>query len=408
MINENRALWKYILFTILTCGIYSQYFIYSIAQDVNEMCRDDGKQTGGLAKFIILSILTLGIYTWVWYYKLGNRLYDNAYRFGLRFSENGTSILLWNIFGVLICGIGPFIAMNIVIKKTNAMAHAYNSAAGSPSREPERAEYRVQEVPKQIPQQEPAPEYKEKPGNMGDSAQPKAVCFCNRCGAPMEQSANFCTNCGSPNVYLQRSDTNIEMMEEKQSIPARNEPTVWDPDATAPHPIIEKQEPQTTPPPMPEWTEYKPEPVIMDVRPEQSGIADVLRDPQSRKENPTPAYSAPADTYSSAPTDILRRQPQATLYIVSAGQTVLISQDAFRIGKNAPAVDYQILNNITVSRLHAIIFRRNGSFYIADQNSTNGTYINNVRITTECQLHDGDSIRLSDEEIIFHIRKMSE
>ena len=399
MINENRALWKYILFTILTCGIYSLYFIYSIAQDVNEMCRDDGKQTGGLAKFIILSILTLGIYTWVWYYKLGNRLYDNAYRFGLQFSENGTSILLWNIFGVLICGIGPFIAMNIVIKNTNAMAHAYNSAAGSPSREPERVEYRVQEVPKQIPQQEPAPENKERPEYKEDSVQPKAMCFCNRCGAPMEQSANFCTNCGSPNVYLQRSDTNIETAEEKPPMPARNEQPAWNPEETAPHPIIQQQEPYPAPPPAPEWMEYKPEP---------AGLANVLRDPQSRAENPAPVYSPPADTYSSAPTDVLRRQPQATLYIVSAGQTVLISQDAFRIGKNAPAVDYQILNNITVSRLHAIIFRRNGSFYIADQNSTNGTYINNIRITTECQLHDGDSIRLSDEEIIFHIRKMSE
>lgn len=395
MINENRSIWKYILFSLLTCGIYSLYFIYSIAQDVNEMCRDDGKQTGGLAKFIVLSILTFGIYTWVWYYKLGNRLYENAYRFGLRFSENGTSILLWHIFGLLICGIGPIIAMNIIIKNTNAMAHAYNNAAGYPSHEPERPENRKPDTPKQLPQQEAVPENQDKAKYREDSAQQKAMCFCNRCGAQMEQSANFCTNCGSPNVYLQRSDTNFEPVEEKPAMPKKNEPPVWNPEETAPHPIFRQEEPYPTP----RWTEYKPKP---------DNTADALQETQKRAENPTPVFPSPVDRYSSAPTDVLRRPPQATLYIVSAGQTVLISRDAFRIGKNAPAVDYQILNNITVSRLHAIIFRRNGSFYIADQNSTNGTYINNVRITTECQLHDGDSIRLSDEEIIFHIRKMTE
>lgn len=402
MINEQRSIWKYILFTILTCGFYGLYFIYTLAQDVNTMCREDGKQTGGLAKFIVLSFLTLGIYALIWYYNLGNRLQENAHRYGLRFSENGTTILLWHIFGALICGIGPFIAMNIVITNTNTMARAYNRANGYDANRPEenRAADRPQKEQKQLAYEGNKPDSgRSDVQNEKDDIQAKALCFCNRCGAPMEQSANFCTNCGAPNVYLQRSDTNIETAEEKAPVPEENEPPVWTGEDTAPHPIISQMESHPEPPPMPEWTEYKPEP---------DGLANVLQEPQRRPENPAPVYSPPEDTYSSRPTDVLRRPPQATLYIVSAGQTVLISQDAFRIGKNAPAVDYQILNNITVSRLHAIIFRRNGSFYIADQNSTNGTYINNVRITTECQLHDGDSIRLSDEEIIFHIRKMSE
>ena len=127
MINTDRGLGKYILFTILTCGIYSYWFIYKLAQDVNVICSEDGKQTGGLLKFILLSIITCGIYSWFWYYNIGNRLAENSRRYNLSFQENGTTVLMWMIFGSLICGIGPFVAMNILIKNTNTLAFAYNT-----------------------------------------------------------------------------------------------------------------------------------------------------------------------------------------------------------------------------------------------------------------------------------------
>lgn len=127
MINTNRGLGKYILFTILTCGIYSYWFIYTLAQDINVMCKGDGKQTGGLLKFVLLSIITLGIYSWFWYYNIGNRLAENAPKYNLNFSENGTSVIMWMIFGSFLCGIGPFVAMNILIKNTNALGFAYNT-----------------------------------------------------------------------------------------------------------------------------------------------------------------------------------------------------------------------------------------------------------------------------------------
>ena len=101
-------------------------FIYKMAHDVNIACEGDGEQTAGLVAFILLSIITCGIYSWVWYYKLGNRLAANAPRYGLSFQENGTTVLLWLVFGALLCGIGPFIAMNILIKNSNRICNAYN------------------------------------------------------------------------------------------------------------------------------------------------------------------------------------------------------------------------------------------------------------------------------------------
>ncbi len=129
-LKTDRGLLSYILLTLITCGIYSYYFIYQMAHDVNIACDGDGESTGGLVAFILLSFITCGIYAWIWYYKLGNRLANNAPRYGFTFQENGTSVLLWLIFGSLLCGIGPFIAMNILIKNTNAICMGYNRAHG--------------------------------------------------------------------------------------------------------------------------------------------------------------------------------------------------------------------------------------------------------------------------------------
>ena len=62
-LKDDRGLLSYILLSIITCGIYSYYFIYKIAKDVNVACDGDGQNTSGLAAFILLSMITCGIYT---------------------------------------------------------------------------------------------------------------------------------------------------------------------------------------------------------------------------------------------------------------------------------------------------------------------------------------------------------
>lgn len=130
-IKADRSLIGWLLLSLVTCGIYSFYFLYCLARDVNTLCQDDDDYTPGLAEFILLSFVTCGFYAYYWYYKIGNRLHANAPRYGLVFQENGTTVLLWQIFGALLCGLGPIFAMNIVINNTNAMATAYNTRLGA-------------------------------------------------------------------------------------------------------------------------------------------------------------------------------------------------------------------------------------------------------------------------------------
>lgn len=125
-LKTDRSLVMFILLTIVTCGIYSYYYIYKLAHDVNIACEGDGEKTAGLIEFLLLSFITCGIYSYIWYYKLGERLQKNAPRYGLTFSEGGTAILVWIIFGSFLCGIGPFVALHIINKNTNCICEAYN------------------------------------------------------------------------------------------------------------------------------------------------------------------------------------------------------------------------------------------------------------------------------------------
>ncbi len=130
-VQADRSLPMWIILSIVTCGIYSWYFLYGLARDMNVMCQNDGETTPGLGQFILLSIVTCGFYAYWWYYKIGNRMQTNAPRYGLQFQENGTTILMWQIIGAFLCGLGPIVAMNIIIKNCNAMAAAYNARMGA-------------------------------------------------------------------------------------------------------------------------------------------------------------------------------------------------------------------------------------------------------------------------------------
>ncbi|WP_288221807.1 FHA domain-containing protein [uncultured Clostridium sp.] len=87
------------------------------------------------------------------------------------------------------------------------------------------------------------------------------------------------------------------------------------------------------------------------------------------------------------------------------GEIISINKPVFRLGKEKSYVDYFITNNNAVSRSHADIITRGKSYFVCDQNSTNHTYINDkvLVIKSETEIHDGDVLKLANEEFIFHI-----
>jgi len=122
---KKRGLVGLIILSIITFGIYGLYWIYKLAKDVNTICEGDGKKTWGLLAYILLGPITFGIYNLIWVYTLGDRLQDNGPKYNLKIKESGGIVLLWLIAGSFVI-VGPFIALHIIIKNTNALADEYN------------------------------------------------------------------------------------------------------------------------------------------------------------------------------------------------------------------------------------------------------------------------------------------
>ena len=108
------------------------------------------------------------------------------------------------------------------------------------------------------------------------------------------------------------------------------------------------------------------------------------------------------------PTSLLSEGPQITYpYLIrkSSFDRTDINKPVFRIGKERSYVDCFVANNNAVSRIHADIITRNNCYFVKDENSTNGTYVNGNRLSPneEVQVFDGDIITFANEEFEFHI-----
>ena len=58
------------------------------------------------------------------------------------------------------------------------------------------------------------------------------------------------------------------------------------------------------------------------------------------------------------------------------------------------------LDDVTVSRKHAILVERDGGFFIEDQGSLNGTFVNRKRVESG-QLEDGDELPIGKDRLTF-------
>ena len=95
-----------------------------------------------------------------------------------------------------------------------------------------------------------------------------------------------------------------------------------------------------------------------------------------------------------------------TLFRKRTGETVKVEKDIFKLGRSMQRADYCINNNSGISNIHAMIIKENNQYYVKDNHSTNGTYVDGEKIldsTLLVSLHEGSIIQLYDEEIEFHL-----
>ena len=81
-----------------------------------------------------------------------------------------------------------------------------------------------------------------------------------------------------------------------------------------------------------------------------------------------------------------------------AGETFHATSDRMLIGRS-PDCDV-FLDDVTVSRKHAVLIERDGGFHVEDQGSLNGTFLNRKRIES-AEIEDGDELQVGKYRLTF-------
>jgi len=81
-----------------------------------------------------------------------------------------------------------------------------------------------------------------------------------------------------------------------------------------------------------------------------------------------------------------------------AGESFRPAGERTRIGRS-PDCDI-FLDDVTVSRNHAVLVEENGSFFVEDQGSLNGTFVNRRRID-RAPLEEGDELQVGKYRMTF-------
>ncbi|HWB55765.1 MAG TPA: FHA domain-containing protein [Gaiellaceae bacterium] len=81
-----------------------------------------------------------------------------------------------------------------------------------------------------------------------------------------------------------------------------------------------------------------------------------------------------------------------------AGETFALVQDRVSLGR-APECEI-FLDDVTVSRRHAVVTRGADGFTLHDEGSLNGTYVNRRRVES-AKLEDGDEVQIGKYKLTF-------
>jgi hypothetical protein len=135
---------------------------------------------------------------------------------------------------------------------------------------------------------------------------------------------------------------------------------------------------------------------VSSSRKKQTSLASSISMPPQR---PAPA---PLQYVDEAPTlfEGSALFSASSLLLLHNGTQTRVSLKAspFNIGRTNN--NHLTVNSPNISRLHAQLVQVGSDWYISDNHSRNGTFVNNQRITNACLLQSGDEIRLGQQVVM--------
>ncbi len=126
----------------------------------------------------------------------------------------------------------------------------------------------------------------------------------------------------------------------------------------------------------------------------------------ARDDVTTATYVVDEETGELRPVDVGDVAAQSGALVIRSGggrvgQSFPLHGERMTIGRSP---DTEIwLDDVTVSRDHAVLVRRSGAWFLDDSGSLNGTYVNRRRIDSH-RLEDGDELQIGKYKLTYLAR----
>ena len=122
----NRKMWKLVLLSIVTLGIYGIFFFVPFSYDLDKISpRRDGSRTMSYALAYFLSMITFSIVMIIWHYQIASRIEEALSERGIPYDFGTKTFWGWYFFGTLIL-VGPFIYFHKLCTAMNLLCEDYN------------------------------------------------------------------------------------------------------------------------------------------------------------------------------------------------------------------------------------------------------------------------------------------
>ncbi len=117
-----------------------------------------------------------------------------------------------------------------------------------------------------------------------------------------------------------------------------------------------------------------------------------------------PLIDADTEEMTSADVDAVENLPAGSAMLLvqrgpGAGARFLLDTDSVSVGRH-PDSDI-VLDDISVSRRHAVFSRAGRGYVVSDLGSLNGTYVNRDRIDGDIALGGGDEVQIGKYRLIY-------
>jgi hypothetical protein len=134
-------------------------------------------------------------------------------------------------------------------------------------------------------------------------------------------------------------------------------------------------------------------------QPQATNAPPMRKPPPTQPPPPVPQMRQPGPASSPPP---VNAPGGGILFLVFNNQRYPIDKDQFIIGRGSKTSDLPIKDG-NISRKHAAVIRRNGTFYIKDLGSTNGIDYRGMRIDNK-RIDEGDIFHICDYQLRFTYR----